>query len=143
VHSTQKLTVEKRAEEIRRNQGTIEDISASAVSSIIQKLRPRCAPGADRITAEHLKHGNTQQLCSLLACIYSHCLAKGIVPSAFTIGVIVPIFKKPSLNPNEAKSYRPVTLSSVHSKVLELIMIRRIVSRMPLDFLKEYDPLIF
>lgn len=116
------LTVEQRAEEIRQNQGTIEDITASTVSSIIQKLRLRCAPGADRITAEHLKYGNTQKLCSFLASIYSHCLAKGIVPSAFTIGVIVPIFKKPSLNPNEAKSYRPVTLSSVHSKVLELIM---------------------
>ena len=116
--------VQQRAQEIRRRESDISTvISASTVSKCIGQLRPRCAPGADRITAEHLKRGNTQRLCDLLASIFTRCLRKGIVPSAFTIGAIVPIFKKPSLNPNEAKSYRPVTLSSVHSKVLEMIML--------------------
>jgi len=116
--------VQQRALEIREGESDISaSVSARAVSKYIEQLRPRCAPGADRITVEHLKRGNSQRLCTLLASIYTRCLRKGIVPSAFTIGVIVPIFKKPSLNPNEAKSYRPVTLSSVHSKVLELIML--------------------
>ena len=39
------------------------------------------------------------------------------------MGLIIPILKKPSLNPNDPGSFRPVTLSSVFSKLLELLMV--------------------
>ena len=54
----------------------------------------------------------------------SNCyiLSLGIVPNSFSLGVIVPILKKPTLNPNSPDNYRPITLSSTLSKVLEVIM---------------------
>ena len=116
--------VAEKASDIKRNHSLeAPDIQASTIAKIIKHLRPRCAPGADSITAEHLKHANSPRFCSALASLYTHCMSNSIVPSVFTVGVIVPIFKKPTLNPNEPKSYRPVTLSSVHSKVLELLML--------------------
>ena len=48
-----------------------------------------------------------------------HCC----VPDIFKIGVIVPILKKSSLNPNMCTKYRPITLSSVHTKIIELLML--------------------
>lgn len=45
------------------------------------------------------------------------------MPSTLTIGLIVPVIKKPSLDPNSPSSYRPITLSSTHAKLVELIML--------------------
>jgi len=70
-----------------------------------------------------LKHGKSNILCSVLSHLLSFCLSWQIIPSVFKIGVIVPILKKPSLNTNDPASYRPVTLSSVISKLLELILV--------------------
>lgn len=50
-------------------------------------------------------------------------LQKCCVPEIFTQGIIVPILKKPSLNANLPTSYRPITLSSVHTKIVEMIML--------------------
>ena len=49
-------------------------------------------------------------------------MSLSIVPNSFSLGVIVPILKKPTLNPNSPDNYRPITLSSTLSKVLEVIM---------------------
>jgi hypothetical protein len=45
------------------------------------------------------------------------------VPAVFTTGVIIPILKKSTLNPNISKHYRPVTLSSIHTKIVECLLI--------------------
>ena len=80
----------------------------------MDKTNYNCSPGIDKITGEHLKRGKTEALC---------ILSWKIVSSVFKVGVIVPILKKPSLNPSDASSYHPVTLSSVFSKILEMIML--------------------
>jgi len=98
-------------------------VSAETVSLLIDKLNSNCAPGIDGVTSEHLKHGKSGILCNVLSQLYTCCLSWQIVPSSFNVGVIVPILKKPSLNPNDPGSYRPVTLSSVFSKIIELIML--------------------
>ena len=113
--------VDMKAAAIARDHRT-ETVSVERVSALIDRLRSHCAPGVDSISTEHLKHGKSAHLCALIARLLSHCLSKSMVPTSFTIGIIVPIFKKPSLNPNTASSYRPVTLSSVYSKLLEMLM---------------------
>ena len=45
------------------------------------------------------------------------------MPSSFNTGIIVPVLKKATLNPNEPSNYRPITLSSVFSKIAEMIMV--------------------
>ena len=59
-----------------------------------------------------------------LATFYSStCILKhNIIPEVFTMGVIIPILKKPSLNPNVANNYRPITLSSTLAKLMELMI---------------------
>ena len=59
----------------------------------------------------------------ILAQLYSICLSRSIVPHIITIGIIVPIIKKTSLDPNQPDKYRPIALSSVHSKLLEKVMV--------------------
>lgn len=45
------------------------------------------------------------------------------MPDIFYIGVIVPVPKKPSLNPNVANNYRPITVSCTFAKMLEIILL--------------------
>ena len=98
-------------------------VRGNDVSAFIDKLNNNSAPGIDDITSEHLKYGKSAILCETLSRLYSCILSWQVVPSVFNIGVIIPVLKKPSLNPNDAGSYRPVTLSSVFSKILEKLML--------------------
>ena len=54
---------------------------------------------------------------------YFACLSHGIVPSAVKLGTVIPLLKKPSLDPSDPYNYRPITVSSMHSKLIELSII--------------------
>ena len=43
-----------------------EIMSAEQVSMLIDLLHPNCAPGVDRMSTEHLKHGKSAQLCIMI-----------------------------------------------------------------------------
>ena len=44
------------------------------------------------------------------------------IPDIIQTGVIIPILKKPTLDANKPEHYRPITLSSVHSKLIEMVL---------------------
>jgi len=115
--------VEQHLSNLSQNPYSECNVSSETVSQLIGRLSSNSAPGMDGVTGEHLKHGKCDLLCTTLSVLLSHCLSWQVTPSIFKVGVIVPILKKPSLNPNEPCNFRPVTLSSVFSKLLELIML--------------------
>ena len=49
-------------------------------------------------------------------------LTYNYVPTCFSTGVIIPILKKATLDPNIPKNYRPITLSSIYSKLFEAVV---------------------
>ena len=51
------------------------------------------------------------------------CIRFAIVPTCFTTGLLVPILKKPSLDPRVPKNYRPITISCTFSKIIELYIL--------------------
>ena len=98
-------------------------ITPHQVSKFIDRLNNGCAPGLDGITTEHLKYGKSDALCSAVAHLLSVLVKWQTVPSSFMTGLIVPILKKPGLNTNDPANFRPVTLSSVFSKLLEMLLL--------------------
>ena len=82
------------------------NIESSIESDKVTYIKRGCSPGADGICAEHLIYGAT-----------------GCVPEVCLLGIIVPVIKKQTLNPNEANNYRPVTLNSKHAKLLEFLVL--------------------
>lgn len=89
----------------------------------IEGLNFDSAPGMDGVTAEHLRWGCCPPLCKHLASMMSLALAYCTIPEQFSIGIIVPILKKPTLSPDVPANYRPITLSSIFMKLIEgLIM---------------------
>ena len=87
------------------------------------RLKRGKAPGSDGIYHEHLIFGNSQVLCASLASLYTGILSTAYVPNIFTTGVIIPVIKKSTLDPNVVKNYRPITKSSVHTKAIESFII--------------------
>ena len=56
------------------------------------------------------------------ACI-TVILSRACVSTLFTTGLIIPILNKSTLNPNNAQHYRPITLSSIHTKMVEALIL--------------------
>ena len=73
--------------------------------------------------AEFLSHGNYDHMCKHLACCYSSMLSHSYVPTLFNTGVMIPVLKKPSLNPTDPSNYKPIIVSSIFSKLLELLLL--------------------
>ena len=44
------------------------------------------------------------------------------MPQVLSTGIILPILKK-TFYPNEANNYRPITLSSTHGEIIELLIL--------------------
>ena len=89
---------------------------------LVKSLKQDKSPGYDGISPEHLVHGMSSTLADILANLFSLIISTATVPSIFTSGVIIPILKKPSCDPNVPSNYRPITLSSIHSKIVEMLI---------------------
>jgi exonuclease III len=89
----------------------------------ISALKLGCAPGLDGITSEHLKFAMNTNVIVHLCKLFTVCFQSGVVPESFSNGLLVPILKKPTLDPTLPKNYRPITVSSIMSKIIELYII--------------------
>jgi hypothetical protein len=89
----------------------------------ISMLKLGCAPGSDGITCEHLKYCIDTNVIIHLCQVFTVCFQYGVVPNSFYDGLLVPILKKPTLDPTIPKNDRPVTVSSIMSKLLELYVV--------------------
>lgn len=92
----------------------------SDIDAHIQRLNSDAAPGLDGITPKHLINGNCPVLLLYLSNLLSTCITYCVLPNSFRHGLILPILKKSGLNPADPGSYRPITISCVLSKLLEL-----------------------
>lgn len=110
-------------------------VSEFHIRRLLMKLRLGCAPGADGITAEHLRFARYTQLPFHLSSLMTLCLRYGCMPAAFNLGLLIPILKKPNLDAKNPANYRPITISSVTSKILELYVSHKSN--------KEFDPAQF
>ena len=91
---------------------------------VIKCLKTSKCGGIDGLQAEHLKFGGkslvlwVQQVCNAIVELET-------VPDAMKLGVVRPIYKGGGRDPLDTNSYRGITLSSVLSKTLELLLLRR------------------
>ena len=120
IHQNIKMLVEQRAKDYKGRQPVM--ITSGQVRRMIKGLKTGTAAGHDGITTEHLIHGLSDNLCNLLGDLYSTILSNQIIPQVIKIGVIIPILKKPTLDANKPENFRPITLSSIHSKLVETIL---------------------
>jgi hypothetical protein len=102
-------------------------IDADTVLKILLELDVRKSPGADGITPLILKRC-AHSLYIPLTKLFNHSLHCSQVPADWKRGTITPIYKGGARS--LASNYRPVTLLSTTSKVLERVVTRRIIEHL-------------
>ena len=110
------------------NPGPNRLITAEDVARLIPELNRNASPGADGVTAEHLIYGSSPVLLQVIASLLTACLAEMRVPASFAISTVVPLIKKSGMDPDCADNYRPISLVSTVSKLLEMILLNEINS---------------
>ena len=101
------------------------DFSIREINEAIVKLNIGKAPGSDRITSEHLKHGG-EMLVDLLVILYNWVIKIEYIPRSFREGIQVPLHKgknTPTTNPD---NFRGINLISTFCKLFEILVWARI-----------------
>ncbi|EKF26291.1 hypothetical protein MOQ_010025, partial [Trypanosoma cruzi marinkellei] len=83
------------------------------------------APGPDEVYSEALRHISSKGLRFLLSCI-NHSWTTGTIPAEWKRATIVPLLK-PGKSPELLESYRPISLTSIVSKVAEKMVLKRLL----------------
>ncbi|KAL0879195.1 hypothetical protein ABMA27_002982 [Loxostege sticticalis] len=100
------------------------DTDESEVERIIIGLKDDSAVGWDNISNKILKQFK-HILTPPLTFIFRQCLATGIFPKCLKKAVVVPVYK--SGRKDQITNYRPISILSATSKILEKIINRRLV----------------
>ena len=98
-------------------------IPFQSVKRYIKQLNTNCSPGVDGVTSEHLKYASNSSIPLHLSQMLSLCITYGIVPDSFYQGLLIPVLKKNNIDPSLAHHYRPITVLTTFSKLLELYII--------------------
>ena len=69
--------------------------------------------------------------------IINDSLKSGTVPNCFKSALVKPLLKKPGLDPNILKNFRPVSNLSFLSKILEKIVLKRLLLHLDVNNLNE------
>ena len=97
-------------------------ISVQLIDKCVRSLHLHKASGPDDLSAENLVNAHPSLIIHLKL-LFSLIISHGYVPDAFGEGIIVPLVKDKSGKLNDVSNYRPITLTSVISKVFECILL--------------------
>lgn len=101
------------------------EFSSEGIVNVINQLKNSSSCGIDGINAKILK--NTKHISgSILSIIFQQSLDTGEVPLDWRIGKVIPVFKKGDRL--SAGNYRPISLTSVCSKIMEHVIFSHVAS---------------
>lgn len=99
--------------------------TAEEVERAIKKLNDKKAPGIDAISANIIKNVHTS-CADLFVSIFNKCMSLQVFPDCWKIAN-VKIIPKPHCHNRTANAYRPICLLPVMGKLLEKLIIDRIM----------------
>lgn len=103
----------------------VDEVSDNDIIKYLQNIDPNKSTGADEISARLIRECK-DELVLPLKLIFNKSLCDKRVPSLWKRANVTPIFKKGKKS--EPGNYRPISLTSVISKILEKILREKITS---------------
>lgn len=100
------------------------DTDESEVNDVINSLKTNSAPGWDGINVCFLKLVR-YTIVPIITHLINLCFAKGIFPSLLKEAIITPVYKSGSKD--DVNNYRPISVLTSISKILEKIINKRLV----------------
>ena len=111
------------------------DLNVDTIENCIKNLKLSKSAEVDNIVAEHIVYcfpSIAINLKLLFNIMIRHCY----VPDAFGLGILIPIVKDKSGDQGSLDNYRPITLSSVISKLFEMVLLELFSNFMETDQLQ-------
>jgi len=78
----------------------------------------------------NLLKDNVDVLAPFITELFNRSMSSGVFPSHFKAAFITLLLKKPTLDPSDGKSYRPISNLSVLSKLLERLVARQLIDHL-------------
>ena len=103
----------------------------SEVNCLLNEINVNKSTGPDGLHPAVIK-SVAQHISPILVHIFNNSMATGIIPKALKVAQITPIYKAD--DPMEFINYRPISILPVLSKILEKVVLKRL-----LDFLNKHD----
>lgn len=102
------------------------DVTAAEVKRAVWRMAPNKAPGLDGVTGRVLRKA-WEVVGDYLVKFYDRCIRDSYFPNVWKLADVVVIIKGDDKDPGVPKSYRPVSLLPVASKVLERLIVDRMM----------------
>jgi hypothetical protein len=110
---------------INLNSFFMQPILSEDVSSFISSLKNSKSPGFDKVSSAMIKK-IAPSIIPILTYLYNFSLMTGEFPRCLKSAIVVPIFKRG--DPTQPNCYRPISLLSVFSKILEKVVKKQLLS---------------
>lgn len=127
LHSnSQKRIVSDMKETRYQSNSNSRKFTMEELEYVIGQLKPHKAPGEDMITNEILRKV-AEIIPETLLYVFNRCLEEGCFPKIWKIAVVRFLLKSEEREKTDPKSYRPICLLSVLGKLLERLMVVKIM----------------
>ena len=107
----------------------LDPISEEEVKVAINSLNSNKAADEFGISAEHLKYASSSLVPSLTL-LLNAIIEFSFIPDQFKSGILYPILKR-GKDPSNFENFRGITVSPLLGKVLELVILDRIIVKFP------------
>ena len=101
------------------------NVNVDEMKTIVNDLACNKSPGLDGVSAEHVEFAGPK-LCVLISIVISSIFTHGFIHRSMMDSVIVPVIKNKNKRINDEGNYRPICLSTVCSKIVEMGLARRL-----------------
>ena len=120
------------------NLSEFHSVSEASVKELVSRMH-KTSCELDSIPAS-LFNDCIDELIPVITMVINTSLATGIVPLSMKHALVKPLLKKPKLDPECLKNYRPVSNLPFLSKVLERIMLEQLLTNLEQhDLLEQFQ----
>lgn len=106
---------------------TLTPTTYEEVQAVINSLQPKSSSGTDEFSSKMVKHCS-QELIPALVSLVNKSFENGQFPSALKVSKVYPKHKKGPTS--QVQNYRPISLVSTFSKILEKIALARLMTHL-------------
>ena len=108
----------------QKDRYVFERFSVNNVMDAVRLLKLGKSCGKDSIYAEHVKFAH-DKVSVILSMLFNAMFIHGFVPKVLMDTLISPIVKDKKGNITDKNNYRPIAITSIFSKLLELIILKK------------------
>ena len=110
---------------LRTVPGHNDVINVHELRKIVGRLKNNKAVGNGGIPSVVYKFAS-ERLLTMMSIFLSGCMLTGKLPSTLMNEVIIPLLKCKSKDPSDVNHYRPISIATAHSWVLEQVLLSRL-----------------